>query len=517
MVLTTEARAFLIDLHRRFNGRRLALLGTREDRQAEFDSGHLPGFLPETAAIRAGAWSVAPIPAPLLDRRVEITGPVEAKMMINALNSGAQAFMADFEDSASPTWSNMVWGQVNVMRAVRRELTFEDAVKGKSYELGNASTKLLVRFRGWHLDEAHVEVDGEAISASLFDFGLTFFHNAAEQLSRGAGPWYYLAKLEHHEEASLWNDVFVHAQDALGIPRASIKVTVLIETFPAVFQMDEILHALREHICGLNAGRWDYIFSAIKSTRNDPSRVLPERGQVTMDVGFMDAYQSRLVRTTHRRQASAMGGMSAFIPNRRNPEVTERALAAVKADKVREVEMGCDGTWVAHPDLIEVAFDAFAAHLSDKTHQIPTAPDMTPLDSDPTPLQDFSVPDGSITPDGIKLNVDVGIRYTQSWLWGTGAAALNNLMEDAATAEISRYQVWQWVRHSAQLTDGRAVDAALVEELVEETRTAQRSAGHTTMLDEACDLFLETALSPDPSPFLTIPAYQLITTKMVEV
>ncbi|HEX2141575.1 MAG TPA: malate synthase A [Candidatus Limnocylindria bacterium] len=457
-VLTHEALGFVAQLHRSFNVRRLRLLSDRGDRQARFDAGELPDFLPNTLHVREDPdWRVAPAPADLNDRRVEITGPAEPKMMINALNSGARVFMADFEDALSPTWYNVVNGQWAVREAVRRTLAFE--TDEKAYALNDSGlATLLIRPRGWHLDEAHVLVDGTPVSASLFDFGMTFFHNAREQLERGSGPYFYLPKLESHLEAALWNDVFVAAQAALDVPRGSVRATVLIETILAAFEMEEILYELRDHAAGLNAGRWDYIFSVIKKLRSRPEFVLPDRAQVTMAVPFMRGYQQLLVRTCHRRGAHAIGGMSAFIPNRREPEVTERALAAVREDKRREAGDGSDGTWVAHPDLVPVAREVFDAVLSGQPNQKGRWPDVTVTAQD---LLEVRIDGAAITEAGVQTNVSVALQYLASWLAGNGAAAINNLMEDAATAEISRSQLWQWRVHAARLANGRPMSAEL--------------------------------------------------------
>ncbi|HLE58717.1 MAG TPA: malate synthase A, partial [Candidatus Limnocylindria bacterium] len=457
-VLSPEALGFVADLHRSFDGRRRELLAARAQRQARFDAGELPGFLPETAEVRADpGWLVAPAPPDLDDRRVEITGPAEPKMMINALNSGARVFMADFEDALSPTWSNVVTGQWTVREAVRRRLTLQTAEKHYQLRESGLAT-LVIRPRGWHLDEAHVMVDGSPISASLFDFGLAFFHNAAELLARGSGPYFYLPKLESRLEARLWNDVFVAAQERLGIPRGSIRATVLIETILAAFEMEEILWELREHASGLNAGRWDYMFSIIKKFRSRADMILPDRAQVTMAVPFMRAYQQLLVRTCHRRGAHAIGGMSAFIPNRREPEVTARALAAVREDKQREAGDGSDGTWVAHPDLVSVAGEVFDAALGDRPNQKHRSPNVQPAPAD---LLGVSITDGRVSEAGVRTNVGVALAYLASWLGGNGAAAINNLMEDAATAEISRSQLWQWRVHRVALEDGRPMTAEL--------------------------------------------------------
>ena len=488
-VLTADARDFLGRLAREFEPRRQEILGARRDRAARVTGGERLDFLTETATVRESDWQVAKAPVDLNDRRVEITGPAEAKMTINALNSGAKVFMADFEDSLSPTWANVVGGQAALQDAVRRTLTFSSP-EGKEYRLNDSVATLIVRPRGWHLVERHVEVDGASISASLFDFGLYLLHNGAELLRRGSGPYLYLPKMQSHREARLWNDVFVWAQDVVGVPRGSVRATVLIDTIWAAFEMDEILYELREHAAGLNAGRWDYIFSIIKAFAFDPSRaVLPDRAQVTMAVPFMRAYAQLLVKICHRRGAHAIGGMSAFIPNRREPEVTENALAKVREDKEREAGDGFDGTWVAHPDLVPVATEIFDEALGDKPNQKYRL--RHDVNVSATDLTDFEVPGGQITERGLATNVSVGIRYIASWLDGVGAAALDNLMEDAATAEISRSQVWQWVR-SGRFTREQVLAA------IEPWRSHDL---------EAALLFEQVALSDDFVEFLTIPAY----------
>ncbi len=510
-ILSEPALKFLAHLHRTFDGRRLELLEARQKRQARIDGGELPEFLVETAHIRTGGWQVRPVPNDLADRRVEITGPVDRKMMINALNSGANTFMADFEDSTTPTWDNVIGGQLNAFDAVRRRLRLETA--DKAYEVGENPAVLLIRPRGWHLDEANVLVDGRPMSGSLFDFGLYAFHNAHALIERGSGPYFYLPKLESHLEARLWNDVFVETQRWLALPTGTIKATVLIETILAAFEMDEILYELRDHSAGLNAGRWDYIFSVIKKFRNDPERVLPDRAQITMTVPFMKAYTDLLVATCHKRGAHAMGGMAAFIPNRRDPEVTEHALAKVTADKRREATDGCDGTWVAHPDLVEVARAEFDAVLGGRPNQIDRL--RTDASVSAQDLLDTTIEGGTITMDGVRTNINVGILYVASWLRGNGAAALYNLMEDAATAEISRSQIWQWVHTSASTADGTTIDRALIEDVAAEELTsitsgldeAEVKAGRFA---EAHELFLEVALSDDFVDFLTMPAYQRI-------
>ncbi len=507
-VLTREAVEFVARLHRRFNPVRETLLARRRDRQASLDAGERPGFPAETAEIRAGDWQVASAPPPLLDRRVEITGPVDRKMMINALNSGASVFMADFEDALSPTWTNVVQGQENLIDAVRGTLAFTSP-DGRTYRLGARPATLVVRPRGWHLMERHLLVDGEPVSASLFDFGLFFFHNARAQLERGAGPYFYLPKLESHLEARLWNDVFVSAQEALGIPRGTIRATVLIETILAAFEMDEILYELREHCAGLNAGRWDYIFSIIKKFRNAPEMVLPDRAQVTMTVPFMRAYTELLVKTCHRRGAHAIGGMAAFVPSRRDPAINELALARVREDKLRESTDGFDGTWVAHPDLVPVAKEVFDGVLGDRPHQKERQrPDVhvTPHD-----LLTMHVPGGRITYEGVRNNVSVALQYLESWLRGVGAVAIFNLMEDTATAEIARAQLWQWIRHRSVIDGGDRVTPELYRDVQHRELAALERAGHEpNRLRDAAALLDELVLGSTFTEFLTIPGSRLL-------
>ena len=507
--LTVEALEFLAKLSRCFEPRRRALLAQRVERQREHDDGKLPDFLPETRHVRDGDWTVASIPADMQDRRVEITGPVDRKMIINALNSGADVFMADFEDANSPTWKNNVEGQVNLRDAVKREIEYT-SLEGKHYELKPSVATLVVRPRGWHLDEKHVYVDGRPISGSLFDFGLFFFHNAANQIARGSGPYFYLPKLESHIEARLWNDVFDLAQDELGIPRGTIRATVLIETLSAAFEMDEILFELRAHSSGLNCGRWDYIFSFIKKFRGRRDYVLPDRGQVTMDRHFLNSYVELLIDTCHRRGAHAMGGMAAQIPIKRDPEANERALEKVRQDKLREVTAGHDGTWVAHPGLVPVARQIFDAHMRG-ANQLDrprsgvrvTADDLT------------RVPHGRITEQGLRHNIDVGIQYLESWLRGVGCVPIYDLMEDAATAEISRSQVWQWIRHEAELPDGLVVTPALVERAIERELGELRENLGPERFDRgrfelASRLFREITTKPEYVEFMTLVAYDHI-------
>lgn len=508
-LLTEEALEFLAELHRRFEPRRRQLLALRDQRQTAFDRGELPDFMSETASVRDGTWQVAAAPPDLMDRRVEITGPTDRKMVINALNSGAKVFMADFEDANSPTWANMVEGQINLIDAVRGTITHEES--GKRYELGDETATLVVRPRGWHLVEPRLEIDGDPIAGGLFDAALFLFHNGRELLERGSGPYFYLAKLEGHLEARLWNDVFVFAQDRIGIPQGSIRATVLIETITAAFEMEEILFELKDHSSGLNAGRWDYIFSIIKKLRAHPEFVLPDRGQVTMAVPFMRAYAEALVRACHRRGAHAIGGMSAFIPSRRDPEINARALPQVREDKERECAQGFDGAWVAHPDLVPIVREVFDAGLGDRPNQVGHLREDVTVTANQ--LLDVSIEGGAITEAGLRTNVSVGILYLESWLRGTGAAALFNLMEDTATAEISRSQIWQWVRHGAVLDDGTLIDRNLVEKVIEEelygieeTIGPDRfGAGRFT---EARELFERVALSDDLVDFLTLPGME---------
>ena len=516
-ILTDDALAFVADLQRTFASRRHELLAARTDRQHRLDAGELPDFLDATAGVRDDAsWRVATPPADLADRRCEITGPVDRKMMINALNSGARVFMADFEDSASPSWHNMIQGQVNLLDAVRRTIEFTNP-NGKHYALGDDTATLMVRPRGWHLDEAHVTVDGERVSGSLFDFGLYFFHNAAELLERGSGPYFYLPKLESHLEARLWNDVFIHAQAALDIPRGSVRATVLIETILAAFEMEEILFELKEHSAGLNAGRWDYIFSIIKKFRNRSDMVLPDRAQITMTVPFMKAYTDRLIEVCHRRSAHAMGGMAAFIPSRTDEDVNRIAMAKVREDKLRESRDGHDGTWVAHPDLVPLATTVFDEVLGDTPNQIDRQ--RTDVRVTREMLLDTAVPGGAITDAGIRTNVDVAVQYLASWLRGNGAAAIYNLMEDAATAEISRSQIWQWVQNTATLDTGDVVTPELVRRIAaEELGRMREEFGEEIfsqgLFAEAAELFDEVALADHFPEFLTLPAYQRLTSTM---
>jgi malate synthase len=499
-ILSKPALAFVEELHRKFEDRRQELLGNRAERYRKLAAGGSFEFLSETAKVRSGDWKVAPTPADLQKRHNEITGPVERKMMINALNSGADVFMSDFEDSLSPVWENVVQGHVNLIDAVRRKLTFSSP-EGKAYKLNDKIATLLVRPRGWHLPEKHLRADGKAISGALADFGLFFFHNARETLDRGTGPYFYLPKIESHLEARLWNDVFVFAQEKLGIPRGSVRATVLIETLPAAFEMDEILYELRDHSSGLNAGRWDYIFSLIKKLRTRKELILPDRQQVTMTVPFMRAYTELLVKTCHRRDAHAMGGMAPFIPTRKNPEVNEKALAQTRADKEREVADGFDGTWVAHPDLVPVAKEVFDRKLG-KPHQKERKREEVRVEA--RELQETRVPNGTITENGVRNNISVGVQYLASWLSGNGAAAIFNLMEDAATAEISRAQLWQWVQNGAKLADGRLIDRKLYETLRDEELGKLQGV---PQLQQARKI-LDDLVFGEFVEFLTLPAYE---------
>jgi malate synthase len=508
-ILTPAAIEFLVGLHRRFDPRRLDLLAARAERQARFNGGDRPDFLGETLPVRTADWVVPEAPKSLSDRRVEITGPVERKMMINALNSGAKVFMADLEDANSPTWDNVLSGQVNLQDAVRG--TIELVTPEKTYRLAEETATLMVRPRGWHLSEKHFTINGERISASLFDFGLYLFHNGRDSLSNGFGPYFYLPKLEGHLEARLWNDVMSWSEDTLELDRGSIRATVLIETITAAFEMDEILFELREHICGLNAGRWDYIFSIAKRFHADPAFVLPDRSLVTMTSPFMRSYTELLVKTCHRRGAHAIGGMAAFIPNRRKPEVTEAALAKVTDDKRREAGDGFDGTWVAHPDLVATARAEFDAILGERPNQLERQrPDVA---VGPARLLCVTRPHDGITRAGLDTNISVGLRYIASWLSGTGAAAIDDLMEDAATAEISRAQVWQWVHHHVTLAgpEQTEVTAELVRSLLGQAVASLAASGHdAAVLDQARAVFEEVALADEFPTFLTLPAYELL-------
>jgi malate synthase len=511
-ILTPEALGFVAALQRELGPTRDELLARRRQRQAEFEAGVLPDFLESTAAVRSGDWRVAPLPPDLADRRVEITGPTDRKMLINALNSGARVFMADFEDANSPTWRNMFGGQANLVEAIERTITFEGP-DGRRYRLGDDVAVLLVRPRGWHLPEKHVLVDGQPASGSLVDFGLYFFHNAQRLLGHGTGPYFYLPKLESHLEARLWNDAFQLAQDRLGIPRGTIKATVLIETITAAFEMDEILYELREHSAGLNAGRWDYMFSIIKKFRTRPEFTLPDRNKVTMTVPFMRAYTELLVKTCHRREAPAIGGMAAFIPSRRDPQVNEVALAKVREDKQRESRDGFDGTWVAHPDLVPVALECFDAVLGERPNQIGRKREEVRVDA--ADLLNVAATGGEASEEGLRNDVSVALQYLSSWLRGTAAVGIFNLMEDAATAEIARSQVWQWVHNGVRLAGGATVTPELVRRVEgEELEKVRQAVGDevyaSSRAKEARELFERVALSDDFIEFLTVPAYDYL-------
>jgi malate synthase len=513
-VLTQDALQFVSSLHREFEPTRQQLLRARVARRAELGAGGTLDFLEETREIRESDWSVAPAPGDLQDRRVEITGPTQRKMVINALNSGARGFMADFEDSNSPTWQNMIEGHVNLTDAIERTIEFTQD-DGKEYRLGDDVATLLVRPRGWHLPEKHMTVNGEPIAGALVDFGFYFFHNAQRLIERGSGPYFYLPKMESHREARLWNDVFNHAQDELGVDRGTVRATVLIETVPAAFEMDEILYELREHGAGLNAGRWDYMFSMIKCFREREEFLLPDRGSVTMTVPFMRAYTELLVKTCHRRGAHAMGGMAAFIPSRTDEEANQRAQAKLRDDKKREADDGFDGTWVAHPDSVKNATEQFDAVLGDRPNQVDRQRDDVQVTA--AELLDVKSTPGDITEDGLRNDVNVGIQYISSWLRGNGAAGIYGLMEDAATAEIARSQVWQWLRIGAELTNGEKVTPELVRRL--ETEELERIRGEIGDDDwfekegrpkESRMLFEQVALAEDFPEFLTLPAYDYL-------
>jgi len=509
-VLTSEALAFLADLHARFDGERRRLLALRAERQARFDAGETPDFLPNTADVRAGSWTVGPIPADLQDRRVEITGPTDRKMVVNALNCGAKVFMTDFEDANSPTWENCIEGQLNLMDRWAGRIDFTDPVSGKAYKLGPKPAVLMVRPRGWHLMEDHVTVGGEPMSGSLFDFGLYLFHNAKAAIAAGSGPYFYLPKMESHLEARLWNDVFVHAQQRLGLDVGTIKATVLIETLPAAFEMDEILHELRDHIVGLNCGRWDYIFSFIKKLAKNAAYVLPDRSQVTMGDAFLKAYSLLLIRTCHRRGAFAMGGMAAQIPIKNNPEANAAAFAKVKADKEREAGNGHDGTWVAHPDLVPVAMEVFDRLMPQQNQLSKLREDVEVAARDL-----LEVHKGTRTQAGFRENIRVGVQYMEAWLRGRGAVPIYNMMEDAATAEISRAQIWQFVAYGVELEGGIKVTRDWFAKVYDEELAKVRGEIGPETYDkgrfpEAAKLFKELSLAPEFADFLTTPAYQLI-------
>lgn len=508
-ILTPEALEFVAVLARRYTDKRDALLEERKEKQARLNAGHLLDFLPETRHIREGDWKVAPIPTDLQDRRVEITGPTDRKMVINALNSGAKVFMADFEDSLSPTWENVIDGQINMRDALARDMSFTNEA-GKEYRLSDNPAVLIVRPRGWHLDEKHIIVDGRAVPAGLVDFGLCFFHNAKVALKNGTGPYFYLPKLESHTEAALWAEVFAYAENRLELPTGTIKATVLIETIPAVFEMHEILHALQDYCVGLNCGRWDYIFSFIKKFHSRPDFVLPERSQVGMTTHFLSSYSQLLIQTCHKRGAFAMGGMAAQIPVKGDEAANEKAFSAVKADKEREAKNGHDGTWVAHPGLIPVALERFDHYLGDKQNQL----DVAREDVKVTAKDLLAIPEGTITEKGLRNNINVSIYYLAAWLAGNGCVPIYNLMEDAATAEISRSQIWQWVRYPAgKLDDGRNIDMALFKQcLGEEVEAIRRDVGEETFAhgpyQQAADIFAELVESDEFIEFLTLPCYE---------
>jgi malate synthase len=510
-ILSAEALQFIASLHRNFESRRTSLLAQRKIRQEEIERGRLPDFLTETAAVRESQWSVAPVPADLQNRRVEITGPVDRKMVINALNSGANCFMADFEDAHSPTWSGTLDGQINVRDAVRGTIEYQSP-EGKSYRLNPQTATLLIRPRGWHLNEKHLRVDGEMVSASLFDFGLYFFHNARERLKMGSGVYYYLPKLQHHLEARLWNDVFIFAQDTLQIPKGSIKATVLIEHILAAFQMEEILYELREHSAGLNCGRWDYLFSYIKTFASREEFIVPDRNQVTMTAPFLRSYALACIRACHKHGAFAMGGMSAFIPVKTDPEANAKAMEKVREDKRREATDGHDGTWVAHPGLVGIARDEFDKVLGTKLNQI-----ARPIqDEKVTGAPFLQVPAGQITEEGLRSNIRVALQYLEAWIGGSGCVPLYNLMEDAATAEISRVQVWQWIHNPrGVLADGRRVTVEMVRDFLTQELKAIRAERSGKSFDEgrfeqARLLFDELVTADKQEEFLTLKAYDLL-------
>ena len=510
-ILTTEALAFIAELQRRFGPTREALLERRQEIQAKIDDGWMPGFLDETKAIRDADWVIAPIPSDLKDRRVEITGPLDRKMVINALNCGAKVFMADFEDATTPTWINLIEGHINLRDAIRRDITFDDAKSGKHYQLNDEIATLLVRPRGWHLPEVHILVDGNPMSGSLCDFGLYLFNNHAALKDRGTGPYFYLPKLENHLEARLWNDVFSYAEQELGITPGTIKGTVLIETILAAFEMDEILYELRDHMGGLNCGRWDYIFSFIKKFSNRPDFVLPDRDQVSMVRDFLRAYTQLTIKTCHRRNAHAIGGMAAQIPNRHDANANAEALSKVRTDKEREATDGHDGTWVAHPGLVPIALEQFDTHMKESNQIARKRQDVNVSAADL-----LQVPDGTITEKGLRHNISVGIQYIESWLGGTGCVPLYNLMEDAATAEICRAQVWQWLKHGASISDGPKINTDLVDRLLGEqleqikveVGEERYAKGH---YDDASELFEQLIKQEQFNEFLTLPAYERVT------
>ena len=505
-ILTDEALQFVVRLHRNFNPTRLELLENRQTRQAELDAGNRPNFLADTEAIRSGNWKITPVPADLQDRRVEITGPVDRKMIINALNSGVKVFMADFEDSNSPTWDNIINGQINLRDAVNKTIHFT-TTNGKHYELNENPATLMVRPRGWHLVEKHITVDGEPISASIFDFAMYFFHNVNSLKANGTGPYFYLPKLESHLEARLWNDIFNMAQDELDIPSGTIKATVLIETILAAFEMDEILYELREHSAGLNCGRWDYIFSFIKKFRNHADYVLPDRSEITMDRHFLKSYVDLLVQTCHKRGAHAMGGMAAQIPIKNDADANHKAMNKVKEDKEREAQAGHDGTWVAHPGLSPIALEAFNSVMPEPNQLHNLREDVT-ISADDL----LQVPSGTITENGVRANIRVGIQYVEAWLCGNGCVPLYHLMEDAATAEISRAQLWQWIKHEAVINDGSPITNERFKLWLKEELDGIQSEVGTNRFEqgkftEAAQLFSEMITKNEFDEFLTIPAY----------
>ena len=509
-ILIPDALDFLLALHERFNQRRKKLLEDRQIRQAAYDAGEMPDFLSQTEEIRKSEWQIAPIPSDIEDRRVEITGPVDRKMVINALNSGAKVFMADFEDSNTPSWSNAIEGQINLRDAIRKEIEFQNPANGKIYQLNNQTATLFVRPRGWHLNEKHIQIHDECTSGALMDFGLYFFHNANELIQNGSGPYFYLPKIESYLEARLWNEVFVFAQNYLSIPQGTIKATVLVETLPASFELNEILYELRNHSCGLNCGRWDYIFSYIKKFRSNKHKTVPNRDQVNMSSHFMKSYADLVIQTCHKRGAHAMGGMAAQIPIKNNEDANKAALGKVRQDKLREVQNGHDGTWVAHPALVEVAMEIFDKHMpmqnqiNNKRHDVQvTAKDLT------------QTPTGTITMEGIRTNINVGLLYTESWLRGNGAAAIYNLMEDAATAEISRSQLWQWIHHNCYTVNGTNINIELYEQLkLEELEKIQQLVGEENFKNgcfkEAVQIFDRLVKSDQLEDFLTLNAYDYL-------
>jgi len=508
-ILTSEAIAFVTELHRKFEPRRKQLLERRVTRQKAIDAGQIPDFLPETESIRKSEYKVAPIPKDLLDRRVEITGPVDRKMVINALNSDANVFMADFEDSNSPTWENNLNGQVNVRDADRGDITYTSP-EGKAYTLNPNPAVLIIRPRGWHMVERHFHIDGEPISGSLFDFGLYFFHNAKTRMAKGTAPYFYLPKIQSHLEARLWNDVFVYAQESLGVPNGTIRATVLIETILAAFEMDEILWELRDHSAGLNCGRWDYIFSFIKTFKNHPQYMMPDRSTVTMENHFLKSYVDLLIQTCHRRGIHAMGGMAAQIPIKNDPAANNAALNKVRQDKLREVKAGHDGTWVAHPGLVPIAKEIFDEHMKTPNQLHVMREDVTVTAADL-----LKVPEGQITEQGLRMNVDVGIQYLESWLRGSGCVPIYNLMEDAATAEISRTQVWQWMHHGAQLSNGQKITApmirATIKTVIEQIRTNVGDVRYNqSKFPQAAQLFEQMMINPECKEFLTLEAYRYL-------